>query len=216
MTLSTIKKKYRAILRVGINRKNRKLLANKDVSIISSNCTGGVIAHELGIGFASPTVNMFIQPADYIKFCKNIRYYLSIEPIQIKENGLPYPVALIEDIKVFCVHYKSFDEFKEKWNARRLRCNYDNMAFIMSERDGCTYDDILQFDKLDLKKKVVFVSKDMPEIKSSIHIPGSENTGDLLQPLKILTGYKNIFSGYRLIDKFDYVAFLNDGIIKLK
>ena len=46
----------------------------------------------------------------------------------------------------------------------------------MIERDGCTYEDILEFDNLSYKNKVVFVSKEMPEIKSAIHIPKTNET----------------------------------------
>ena len=213
--IETLKKKYRHLLRININKRNQERLTNKDVSIISSNCTGGVIAHELNIGFSSPTVNLFISPSDFVKFCQQLKYYLSIDPEFVEQKEFTYPVARIDDILIHCVHYNSFDEFKIKWNERKKRCNFDNMVFIMSERDGCSYEDIVAFDQLSYRNKVVFVSKEMPEIKSSIYIPHTENTNDENQALKILTGYQSIFSGKRLIDQFDYVSFLNSGIIRL-
>lgn len=80
---------------------------------------------------------------------------------------------------------------------------------MMFERDGCTYEDIKEVDKLPYKNKVVFVHKDMPEIGSAVYIQNSELLGDPMQKIKILTKYKNWFTGKRLIDAFDYVSFFN-------
>ena len=40
MNKKVITKKYRSILRMGLNRKNREKLENKDFTILSSNCVG--------------------------------------------------------------------------------------------------------------------------------------------------------------------------------
>lgn len=37
-----IKQKYRKILRGRIDKKNRSLLKNQDITIISANCVGGL------------------------------------------------------------------------------------------------------------------------------------------------------------------------------
>ena len=56
----------------------RKIFQNKDISIISMNCTGGILYHDLGLQFRSPTVNLFMRAEDFIKFCENLEFYLSI------------------------------------------------------------------------------------------------------------------------------------------
>ena len=43
-------------------------------TIISNNCTGGAVCHELGMEFKSPTINLQILPEDYPRFCANIEY----------------------------------------------------------------------------------------------------------------------------------------------
>lgn len=85
----------------------------------------------------------------------------------------------------------------------------------MIERDGCTYEDILEFDNLSYKNKVVFVSKEMPEIKSAIHIPKANETINGKIQVKNLLGYRNKLVGKRDIDLFDYIKFFNEGIIQL-
>ena len=56
-------------------KKKRLDLKNSDFTIISSNCLGGVISHKLGLKFMSPTVNLFIEPSSFVKFCKNLPFY---------------------------------------------------------------------------------------------------------------------------------------------
>lgn len=82
----------------------------------------------------------------------------------------------------------------------------------MSERDGCTDEDLKEFDSLKNKHKVVFVHEMMKNIKSAYYIKGTENNGDDKNIHKIigLTAYTGKWTGKRYIDKFDYVNFLNE------
>ena len=54
-----------------LNKRNRARFHNPDVSILSMNCIGGVLAHDLGIRFNSPTVNLYMRAEDFIRFCEN-------------------------------------------------------------------------------------------------------------------------------------------------
>ena len=192
--------------------KNTKKLKNKNFTIISHNCVGGVIYHDLGLEFKTPTVNLFFMAKDFIKFCQNLRYYLSCELKPFNQNEYDYPIAKIDDVILYCLHYNSYDEVKEKWEKRKKRVNYDNLFFMMSERDGCTNQDILNFDKLPYKNKVVFVHKPMPEINSAYHIPGTgviENGQNCVLPLSEFKKGEN----KRYIDDFDYISFLNRELI---
>ena len=202
------------MLEKAMNKKNILKLKNSDFTIISSNCLGGVISHKLGLKFMSPTVNLFIEPSSFVKFCKNLSFYFEQQLVEKQWSG-DYPIALCNDIEIHGLHYRNFSELKDKWNERKRRVNFDNIFIFMIERDGCTYEDILEFDKLSYKNKVVFVSKEMPEIKSAIHIPKSNETiNDKIQ-VKNLLGYRNILVGKRDIDIFDYIKFFNEGIIQL-
>ena len=210
-----LEKAYRFLARYGINKKNRKRLINRNVSIIASNCIGGMIYHDMNLRFLSPTINAYFIPSDFIRFCRNLRYYLSIDPEPVDTNSCSYPMAKLDDILIHCVHYTDFEEFRNKWNERKRRVDFANMAFIMFERDGCTYEDIAEFDALEYKNKVVIVSREMPEFKSSIYLPGMENPNNDRHKVKDLTAFETVFSGHRRIDRFDYVSFLNSGKIRL-
>lgn len=57
----------------------RKKLKNKTFSLFLSNCNGGIIYHDLGLQFKSPTINLWISPKDFIHFCENLREYLNTD-----------------------------------------------------------------------------------------------------------------------------------------
>ena len=150
---------------------------------------------------------------DFIKFCQNLEYYLSCEIKPVTQDEYDYPVASIDDILLYCMHFNSFDEVKEKWERRKKRVNYDNLFFIMSERDGCDESTILDFDNLPYENKVIFVHKPMPNIKSAYYIPNTETPENGVNCVVPLT---NTVPGEdkRYIDNFDYISFLNGNLKK--
>ena len=110
---------------------NKRLkLKNKNISIISSNCIGGVIYSEIGTRFLSPTINLYIMPSDFVKFVSNLKLYLESELEFIDENS-NFPIAKLIDIKIYFMHYNSEEEAREKWNERKKRVNYDNIFIII-------------------------------------------------------------------------------------
>lgn len=186
-----------------LNRK-RKKLKHINPTIISNNCVGGVISHDLGQRFCSPTVNLYFRAADYIKFIKNLRYYLSLDP-EMEETDLSYPVGRLDDIKVYFMHYHSFDEARQKWNERKRRIDYENLYFIMTEKEGCTRDILEEFDSLDYKNKVALTHIDYPAIRCAHYMRGFDSKAEM----GIITDPKPTFWQRRYIDDFDYVSFLN-------
>lgn len=187
----------------------RKRLKNNNPSIIANNCNGGIISHDLGLPFCSPTVNIGIWPEDYLKFLKNLEHYLNY-PIQktdkTKDGG---KFIICDDIEILLTHYKNYDEACENWERRKKRFNPDNMFVVFCDKMGCTYDIIKEFDELPIKNKVIFTHKPYPEFKSAYYIKGFENDGEV----GILSDWKPGFWQRRWLDGFDYVKFLNgDGI----
>ena len=192
-------------LREKINLKNREKLRNVDFSLISSNCNGAFILHDLGQRFNSPTVNLFLYPKEFIKLLKNLKYYMNLELKFIKEEGIEYPIGILDDVKIYFMHYKSNEEANQKWESRKQRINYDNLFIMMTDRDGCSYEDLKQFDLLDYENKVVFVHKEYPEIKSSFYIKGYENENSVGHIYEFL----NDNTGLKHYDEFDYVKWFN-------
>lgn len=157
----------------------------------------------------------FFEADDYIKFLSNPQLYLDGKIEQVFSDECSYPLIRIEDIKIHAVHYKTVDEFKEKWVSRGKRINFDNLFVLMTERDGCTTEHIKAFDQLPYRNKVIFVHKPMPEIKSACYILTTELDGKDGQWIQPLTSYVHRFTSKRYIDLFDYVEFFNTGKIQL-
>ena len=190
------------------NRALRKRLQTQRITILSSNCNGGIISHDLGLQFCSPTVNLFFRAEDFIRFCENLRYYMGIDTLtQCLDTSITsavsYPVACLGDILLFLVHYKSIEEAQEVWNRRKKRVDYDNIVILTTDRDGMTEDLKDRFERLPYRK-VMFTHLPDSRHPSAFYISGYEKEGCV----GILTDH-DTWDGSRPIDQFDYVAFFN-------
>ena len=186
----------------------RKEYTNHDISIISMNCTGGILYHDLGLEFLSPTINLFFRAEDFIKFCENLDYYLSIDYlVECHEPSIignrKYPVAYLDDILLFLVHYDSVLEAQEKWIQRKKRVNKDKIVLINTDREGMTEQLKRRFEKLPYKK-VMFVNKKDDHFLNTYYIKGYEKE----ESVGIITEHIG-WKGKRPIDQFDWVSFLN-------
>ena len=120
-----------------INTSNRTRLNNKDISLICSNCAGGIIYHWLRLKFNSPFINLYMTGEDYIKALENWQDFLNAEIVEDKSSDESYPVGIgYLGIKVHFLHYATFDEAIEKWNRRKARINPDNIVFMYTNYAG--------------------------------------------------------------------------------
>ena len=151
---------------------NRSKLKNKDFTIISNNCWGGLISQKYGLPYRSPTCGLLICGDDYIKFCADIKHYLSQELnfIEFSEGkysktfeGMNFPVAKLCDIEIYFMHYHSNEEAAEKWYRRSKRINWDNIVYKISERETFTPEDMQNFAALPLENKLIFASRKYTE-----------------------------------------------------
>lgn len=180
-------------------------LKNNDMTIISSNCNGEFIYHDMGLKFMSPTINLSFDMNDYVKFLQNMKWYLNQEIKEYNDPRFDFPTGILGDIEIRFNHYKTFDEAVNKWNERKKRINWDNLFILGIDGDNCSYESLKQFDELPYENKVIFTSKLYPEIKSSYYIKGFEDKGGI----GVLIYFKNQFLIRRYLDDFDYVSFLN-------
>ncbi len=97
-----------------IMRQASQRLRSGNVTILSMNCTGGILYHDLGLRFLSPTINLYMEAEDFIRFCENLPDYLALNHLEECRDpavlsGRSYPVACLGDIKLFLVHYASVE-----------------------------------------------------------------------------------------------------------
>ena len=133
-------------------------IKNKNVSIICSTCIGGVIYHDLGLQFLSPTINMYMHNLDFIRFACNLKHYCSLK-LSFIETDESFPVAMCGDIRLNFNHSKTAEEAESNWERRKQRINYDNIFLIFYYRDGFTVEQIREIEKADCKGKVVLTHK---------------------------------------------------------
>ncbi len=187
-----------------LSRKRRKL-KNKTASILSSNCNGAMILHDMGCRFDTPTVNLYFLPEDFLTFLSDLPKYLSAVPQPITGTDKPFPVGQIEDITVYFMHYSSFEEARDKWVERSARVDMDNLFIMMTDQNGCTEEQIARFDALPYQNKVIFTHKPYPMYKSAYYIRGFEDQ----EEVGVLSDNRPGFWKRRFLDAFDYVRFLN-------
>ena len=190
--------------------KQRKRLKNKDISLIASNCNGAFILHDLGVRFNSPFVNLWIKPKDYIKLLKHFDKYMTAELSETYEAGISYPIGKLDDVSIYFQHYDTFEQAKEKWDERKKRINKNNLFVLFTDRDGCTYEDLVEFDSLPYNK-IVFTNKLNSEIKSAFYIKGFENLESVGCCYEYMSDKR-----IKYYDQFDYVVWFNKGIVKRK
>ena len=198
--------RFNVLFRKVINKKNRARLTNNDFSLIASNCNGCILSHDLGLKFRSPFVNLWLYPGDYIKYLKDMDHYNSCSLSFTTEEGYDHPIGRLDDITIYFQHYHTEEEARTKWNERRSRINKDNLFVLFTDTDGCTEEQLREFDSLPYKNKVVYTHKPYPDIASAVCIPGFEATD-----AGAAFNYVNDFSGKRYYDAFDYVTWFNTG-----
>ncbi len=175
---------------------------SKKPSIICSNCIGGIIYHNLGMQFLSPTINLWIPTNDFIKFIRNIREYVE-EDLVLVNNKQGYPIVLLKDITIHFNHYKTFEEAKQKWNERKKRIDYDNLYIMMGD-NGLSYEDIKRLQNVQCKRLIVFTAKDYSELDYTFQLKRyKDETHVGLFALKDIDGFREFEKA------FDYVSWLD-------
>lgn len=189
-------------------------------TVIARDCVAGVIYHDLKQKFMSPTINLYIKPSDFMKFVRNLKEYVSYGSLtEFKEDGISFPVGLLSceglrDVTIYFMHYKTFNEAKEKWHERCKRINFENIVVVFPLINETEDIDLIlqEFYKLPYKKVALLnykqqgVGNTYQYSEDQFDRRGSENLLSYKKGNKILQ--------WRYLDYFDYVEFINSGKIQ--
>lgn len=207
-----------------LSNSNQKMdkskLKNKEFSIISRDCIGGILYHQLGEKFLSPTINLFFTIEDFNYFCRYLNKYISTELIELKDKKVDYPVGILKPktlfkklkpIRVDFMHYETFENAKQKWDERKKRINYKNIFVVNSccystELDTLSNNDIKDWKKIKFPK-VILVEKSFG-FKNEFIVKKPENTVDFAWLLAL----KDKENDLRVFNDFDFISFLNKKI----
>ena len=195
-------------LNIRRKQKLRDRLTNHDMTILASNCIGGIVYSDLGVEFNSPTINLMIASNEFVKMCTNLEHYLSAKLLFAEDNNeVQYPIAKLDDITVHFTHYSTKEEAEFDWERRKKRIRTDNMFIMTNDRDGLTEEDILTLAKVQCRGVVVFTSREYRNIPCCLFIKkfqGRPCVGNVLK--------KNRCTGKRVYEEyFDYVSWFNNG-----
>ena len=97
MTYEGLRLKVTGYYRKWFAKTNHRKLLNKDFTIISNNCWGGMIYESYDLPKQSPTVGMFFMADEYIRFLSDIRKYIAKELIFISPEKSKYANELRKD-----------------------------------------------------------------------------------------------------------------------
>lgn len=199
-----IRKVYRRISRFILRRR----LKNSEFSILAPTCIAGVIYHELGQQFLSPTINLWMYDKDFLKFVHNLPEYLSAD-LHFVQGIDTTPTAYCGDILIHFNHYKTDEEARERWEERKKRVNYDNLFIIMADQpDGgvITYEDMLSLKDIKCKGKIVLTVKEYDDMDYLVHLP-KDPVKDCVN--MYMFDKSPILGRYRWERVWDYVSWLN-------
>jgi len=138
--------------------------------VISNNCWGAELYRGLNLKYNTPFIGLFIYAPDYIKLLEDFDTYMSyglvfVDNSKWKSPHPNYPVALLNDIEIHFMHYKSVEEAKDKWERRLKRMNTtkdkNQYYFKIDDRDYATTEIIDRFHKLPYKNKISFGATEM-------------------------------------------------------
>lgn len=188
--------------------------SNDDVTILSSNCLGGFIYHDINSKFYSPTINLTFDPEDFIYFVNHINDISNCSLDEDKTNNSKFPVGLLKYpdnkcIKIYFVHYNSFKDAKNVFFTRSKRIT--NNIFVLLTVNHLTKEICDYFSDLKYKKICFYntIEKNV-DINSNIFF----NAHKAFLNKKDAMSFKPLLSRKLIFDDvdFDYYSFI--GMIK--
>lgn len=187
--------------------KMRNDLTNKTPTFLCPNCIGGLLFHDLGLQFRSPTVNLMMYQTDFLKFVLNMDDYLGQELQFFEHPEYKFPCAHLGNITIHFTHYQSEEEAVHAWYDRSKRIDTNNMFVFLEERDGLTKEDIVQLGAIHARGVVVFTAYAYPDIPYALQIPKYECDGEVGNILR--KSYLDEHHEYE--EYFDFVKWFNEA-----
>lgn len=182
----------------------RLIVRNRRFTIISNNCWAGKVYQYLGMQYLTPTVGLYFFAEDYLKFVRNLRYYLTTELTFISMEESKYHdeltkrkrdviVGKLDDVEIIFLHYKTKAEAKEKWERRAARVNYDHIILKFSNMNLCTEEHLREFDALPFENKWMLNIRKEPKYPCEIYWAGPNNGTEILLDTDPFPGNLKIF-----------------------
>lgn len=192
----------------------RRRVVNRDFTIISNDCWGGMAYEELAMRYDTPFVGLFVVIEDYMRLLRRPQFYCEAKmefATQSRRQEInswreairkPYPIGVLNgDVEVHFVHYASRDEAETKWMRRARRIHWENLLVKVCWHDDDRMEDWLrEFDGMAYAKKISLVPNESPDLRHAVRL--RDYTTD---------GSAQYWSSHR---HFDVAAWLNRGVVQ--
>ena len=150
--------------------KMRSQLRNRDITIISQNCIGGVFYHDMKLPFISPTINLFIWEPDFVRMACNLEHYMNTD-LELFW-GEEYPIGVLGgDVHIDFMHYHSCTEARESWDRRKKRINWKNIVIFATDRNGFSNQVFEQWKTVRYPKVLFTVNKAFKDERGTVVYP---------------------------------------------
>lgn len=184
-----IRGRLQRIKNARVVRQMKRQYKNNNISVISQNCLGGVFYHDMGQGFLSPTINLYFTCPDFVKFVLNLKHYIGLK-LQMTW-GEEYPIGMLDDIKVYFMHYQTCTEAKEAWERRKQRINWDNILVLSTDMEDFSEETFKQWKKITYPK-VLFAAKEWQD-ESCVYFPQYKECGKVADLIPQREFYRDKF-----------------------
>jgi uncharacterized protein (DUF1919 family) len=174
-----IRRKFRETFQNQLCKKDIELLKNKKFVIIANNCWGGEIYHWFKRPYNTPFIGLYLHGPCFVKLLSDFHHYMSQELKFVNSTIYTdlepkYPVAVLDDVEIHFMHYKSENEALEKWTRRTSRMleesNMDNYYFKICDINIGNENVLHKFHQLPFRNKVSFGVKNYAALKDKNHI----------------------------------------------
>lgn len=163
------------------NQRRRFAASGRRISMISQNCIGGVVYHDLGQEFASPTVNLYFTGPDFVRFVLNLEHYLGLEPVMAW--GENYPIGCLEDVQIHFMHYDTCSQAREAWARRTRRIDRDSIVVLCTDMEDFTEEVFEQWKTVPYPKLLFTADAGFARDRDSVYFPEYQaqgRVGDLI------------------------------------
>ncbi len=127
-------------------RKVYRTMGGGACSVLGNNCVAGMLCHDLGLRFDTPTVNLAFTFQEFLTLAENLPCSMSAY-IEKSAETEPFPVGLLKvdgatPIRLKFIHYKTFDESVDAWRRRTARVNMNRVVLLATGNSNASPEDI--------------------------------------------------------------------------
>lgn len=194
----------------------RNKLKETEFTLLCNNCLGGVIYHDLGQPFSSPTINLYLNISDFLTLVEHIEDFIDAELVH-EDSWLNFPVGRLYAVNsdvivvIYFMHYKTWDDAYSAWMRRMRRVDTKKIFVLVDAVSGLSNENYNRFCNIKYHKHLLvpYKTATVPHDAVDVHFMKSykdeDNSGKSMSYTFHGMGIK------RYIEEWDYLNWLNES-----